>query len=132
MIAAVRGAPSASCVSVTFETPWRSGSISYVTTVAGSAAISSLKYALQVIDSRRSGSAARISPSSMTSGAPKAFIDKFADAMSKVLAMPDVRDRLTAMGLTVGYMTPQQLTSREQAYTQVWTRLIKASGFQAQ
>ncbi|MFO1193849.1 MAG: Bug family tripartite tricarboxylate transporter substrate binding protein [Rhodoferax sp.] len=65
-------------------------------------------------------------------GTPKAFIDKFADAMSKVLAMPDVRERLTAMGLTVGYMTPQQLTSREQAYTQVWTRLIKASGFQAQ
>ena len=65
-------------------------------------------------------------------GTPKAFIDKFADAMSKVVAMPDVRDRLTAMGLTVGYMTPQQLTTREQAYTQVWTKLIKASGFQAQ
>jgi tripartite-type tricarboxylate transporter receptor subunit TctC len=65
-------------------------------------------------------------------GTPKAFIDKFADAMSKVVAMPDVRDRLTAMGLTVGYMTPQQLTAREQAYTQVWAKLIKASGFQAQ
>jgi hypothetical protein len=36
------------------------------------------------------------------------------------------------MGLTVGYMTPQQLTNREQAYAQTWARIIKSSGFQAQ
>ena len=45
--------------------------------------------------------------------------------------MPEVKDRLTAMGLTVGFMTQQQLATREQAYTQVWTKLIKDSGFQA-
>ena len=39
---------------------------------------------------------------------------------------------LTAIGLTVGFMTAQQLATREQAYTQVWAKLIKASGFQAQ
>jgi tripartite-type tricarboxylate transporter receptor subunit TctC len=65
-------------------------------------------------------------------GTPKAFIDKFSDALAKVVAMPDVRDRLTAMGLTVGFMPQQQLAAREQAYTQVWAKLIKASGFQAQ
>jgi tripartite-type tricarboxylate transporter receptor subunit TctC len=65
-------------------------------------------------------------------GTPKAFIDRFSDALAKVVAMPDVRDRLTAMGLTVGFMTQQQLATREHAYTQVWARLIKASGFQAQ
>ena len=43
----------------------------------------------------------------------------------------DVRERLTAMGLTVGYMTSQQLATREQAYAQTWARIIKASGFQA-
>lgn len=65
-------------------------------------------------------------------GTPKAVIDRFADAVSRVVALPDVRERLTAMGLTVGYMTPQQLASREHAYTQTWARIIKASGFQAQ
>lgn len=65
-------------------------------------------------------------------GTPKAVIDRFADAVSRVVALPDVRERLTAMGLTVGYMTPQQLASREQAYTKTWARIIKASGFQAQ
>ena len=65
-------------------------------------------------------------------GTPKAVIDRFAEAVSKVIAQPDVRDRLTAMGLTVGYMSPQQLASREHAYAQTWARIIKASGFQAQ
>ncbi|MES2280990.1 MAG: Bug family tripartite tricarboxylate transporter substrate binding protein [Pseudomonadota bacterium] len=65
-------------------------------------------------------------------GTPKASIDRFAEAVSKVIAMPDVRDRLTAMGLTVGYMPPAQLAAREHAYSQTWARIIKASGFQAQ
>ncbi|MES2910524.1 MAG: Bug family tripartite tricarboxylate transporter substrate binding protein [Pseudomonadota bacterium] len=65
-------------------------------------------------------------------GTPRASIDRFAEAVSKVIAMPDVRDRLTAMGLTVGYMPPAQLAAREQAYSQTWARIVKASGFQAQ
>ncbi len=65
-------------------------------------------------------------------GTSKAVIDRFSEAVAKVIAMPDVREHLTAMGLTVGYMSPQQLASREQAYAQTWARIIKASGFQAQ
>ena len=65
-------------------------------------------------------------------GTSKAVIDRFSEAVAKVIALPDVRERLTAMGLTVGYMSPQQLASREQAYAQTWARIIKASGFQAQ
>jgi len=65
-------------------------------------------------------------------GTPKATLDKLSDALAKVVAMPDVKDHLTAMGLTVGFMNQQQLAKREQAYTQVWAKLIKASGFQAQ
>ena len=64
--------------------------------------------------------------------APKAVIDRFAEAVVRVIAMPDVRERLVTMGLTVGYMSPQQLTTRERAYAQTWAGIIKASGFQAQ
>jgi tripartite-type tricarboxylate transporter receptor subunit TctC len=46
--------------------------------------------------------------------------------------MPEVHDQLTKMGLTVGYMNSHQLEQRERAYTQVWTKLIKNSGFQPQ
>ena len=63
-------------------------------------------------------------------GTPKASIERFSDALAKVLGQPDVRDRLTAMGLTVNFMPQQQLAQREHAYTQAWAKIIKSSGFQ--
>jgi tripartite-type tricarboxylate transporter receptor subunit TctC len=65
-------------------------------------------------------------------GTPRAVTDRFGEALAKVLAMPEVRNRLSAMGLTVGFMTQAQLASREQAYTKTWAGIIKASGFQPQ
>jgi tripartite-type tricarboxylate transporter receptor subunit TctC len=65
-------------------------------------------------------------------GTPQAAIERIGDAVAKVVAQPDVKEKLTAMGLAVGYMPQQQLASRERAYTQAWTRIIKASGFQPQ
>ena len=65
-------------------------------------------------------------------GTPRAAIDKFSDALAKVLLQPEVRDALTAMGLSVGFMSSAQLASREHAYAQTWAKIIKASGFQAQ
>jgi len=65
-------------------------------------------------------------------GTPKALIDRYAAALATVIAMPEVRERLTAMGLSVAYMSPQQLASRERAYSASWANIIKTSGFQAQ
>ena len=65
-------------------------------------------------------------------GTPQATLNQYGTAISKVLAMSDVHEQLTKMGLTVGYMSSQQLAQREHVYTQVWAKLIKASGFQPQ
>jgi tripartite-type tricarboxylate transporter receptor subunit TctC len=65
-------------------------------------------------------------------GTPKAVVDRFSDALAKAVAMPDVKEKLTALGLTVAYSPSQQIDKNIQAYTQVWSRIIKASGFQAQ
>lgn len=62
-------------------------------------------------------------------GTPKATLDAFSVAVAKVLAKPAVHERLTAMGLTVGHMSPEQLGQRERAYTATWARIIKATGF---
>lgn len=64
-------------------------------------------------------------------GTPKAVLERMSDAVAKVLAQPDVKAQLSAMGLTVGHMTPQQLGVREKAYSATWARIIQASGFQA-
>ncbi|MDD2843738.1 MAG: Bug family tripartite tricarboxylate transporter substrate binding protein [Rhodoferax sp.] len=65
-------------------------------------------------------------------GTPQAALDKLGGAVAKVIALPEVRERLTNMGLTVGYMTSAQLASREQAYAKTWARIIRDSGFTAQ
>ncbi len=65
-------------------------------------------------------------------GTPAAAIDSFSAAVGKVISRPAVHDRLTAMGLTVGHMSPEQLGQRERAYTATWARIIKATGFVAQ
>ncbi len=62
-------------------------------------------------------------------GTPRAAIDKFSAALAKVVAMPEVKERLTGMGLTVGFMNQQQFAAREAAYTKAWSGIIKTSGF---
>ncbi|MCW2312918.1 Bug family tripartite tricarboxylate transporter substrate binding protein [Rhodoferax antarcticus] len=65
-------------------------------------------------------------------GTPQATIDKLSGAVATVTALPAVQERLTRMGLTVGYMTPAQLASREASYSKTWAQIIQASGFKAQ
>ena len=62
-------------------------------------------------------------------GTPQAVIDRFDTALEKVLAMPDLRQKLVAMGLTVGYETQGQFAGRVRTYTQSWERIIQKSGF---
>ena len=64
-------------------------------------------------------------------GTPKATLDGFSAAVAKALANPAVNQRLTAMGLSVGHMNGEQLGKVEHDYTATWSRIIKASGFQA-
>jgi tripartite-type tricarboxylate transporter receptor subunit TctC len=63
-------------------------------------------------------------------GTPPAVIEQFNQALAKVIAMPEVRERLTAMGLTVAYQPQAAFASRVKSYSQTWDKIIKASGFQ--
>lgn len=63
-------------------------------------------------------------------GTPQAFVDRFSQALAKVVALPEVSRQLTALGLNVGYMSPRQLDQRERAYTAVWRKIIRDSGFE--
>jgi tripartite-type tricarboxylate transporter receptor subunit TctC len=65
-------------------------------------------------------------------GTPRAALETFAAALAKAIAAPEVRDRLTAMGLTVGFMPGAQFAERERRYARTWARIIKASGSQPQ
>ena len=62
-------------------------------------------------------------------GTPQPVIDRFGEALAKVLAMPDVKQKLTTMGLTVAYEPQGQFAGRVRTYTQTWERIIQSSGF---
>jgi tripartite-type tricarboxylate transporter receptor subunit TctC len=63
-------------------------------------------------------------------GTPKAALDSFAAALARVVAQPEVKARLSALGLTVDFMDAPTLAAREQAYTRTWAQIIRKSGFQ--
>jgi len=65
-------------------------------------------------------------------GTPKPALDEFANALQKVIAQPEVRERLTNLGLTVEFMNGAQLSARERAYAKTWAEIIRKSGFQPQ
>jgi len=62
-------------------------------------------------------------------GTPPAVLERFSSAIAKAVARPGVKDRLTALGLSVEAMTGARLGQRERAYTATWTKIIQASGF---
>ena len=64
-------------------------------------------------------------------GTPKAVIDRYSEAIAKIIAQPDVRDRLTSMGITVVHMSPQKFASHVNSYTQHWEEIIRTNGFAA-
>jgi tripartite-type tricarboxylate transporter receptor subunit TctC len=65
-------------------------------------------------------------------GTPKAELDRFAGALAKVIALPEVRDKLTGWGLAVQFMPQAQIAQRERAYTAAWAQIIRKSGYQPQ
>jgi len=65
-------------------------------------------------------------------GTPQPQIDRFAGALARVIAQPEVRDKLTNWGLTVQFMPQAQIAQRERTYSAAWAQVIKRSGFQPQ
>lgn len=65
-------------------------------------------------------------------GTPKTELDRVSEALNKALTKADVKERLSNMGLTVGFMSGAQLAEREKAYRTTWTGIIQRSGFQPQ
>ena len=71
-------------------------------------------------------------PTPAPAGTPKPALDAFARALSNVIKLPEVRERLTALGLAVEFMPAEQLATRERAYARSWAEIIRKSGFTPQ
>lgn len=62
---------------------------------------------------------------------PAATIANLNKALAKIMAMPDVKDKLAVMGFNPVGKSTQELIDRQNAAAQKWEPIIKASGFTA-
>lgn len=59
---------------------------------------------------------------------PRAIIDKIAGDMRRVLAQPDMQQRLAAIGVDVIASTPDELAAFQRAEIAKWGKIVKDSG----
>jgi tripartite-type tricarboxylate transporter receptor subunit TctC len=64
-------------------------------------------------------------------GTPKATVERLNGALVKVLALPDVRERLSAVGLEPTGTTPEEFARIMATDAARWGPVIQASGFKA-
>jgi tripartite-type tricarboxylate transporter receptor subunit TctC len=59
---------------------------------------------------------------------PRAVIDKMSGEFARLVALPDMRERLAAQGVAPLYSTPEQLAGMIRADLAKYDKVIKASG----
>ena len=60
-------------------------------------------------------------------GTPKAIQQRLHEEINKILAQPDVKERLAKLGMEPGQMSPEQFTTFQKAEVAKWAQLIKAA-----
>jgi tripartite-type tricarboxylate transporter receptor subunit TctC len=65
-------------------------------------------------------------------GTPPDIVTKLNQEIVRVLGLPDVKEKLSSIGLEPGGGTPAEFGSFIRTETDKWTRVIKASGFKAE
>jgi len=60
-------------------------------------------------------------------GTPQAVIDRYSDALAKIIAQPEVKDRLTSMGINVVHMPPRQFANHVEAQIKKWRDVVQAA-----
>jgi tripartite-type tricarboxylate transporter receptor subunit TctC len=64
-------------------------------------------------------------------GTPKEAVTKMHDGVVKVLAMPDIKEKLKALGAEVVANSPEEFTSYIQSETAKWGKVVTSSGASA-
>jgi len=64
-------------------------------------------------------------------GTPKARVEKIAQEVASILAMPETREKLEAMGYEPIGNTPEQFVAVMKAEHEKWSKLIKTAGIKA-
>ena len=67
----------------------------------------------------------------LPAGTPKAIVAKVHADIVKLLALPDVKERVAGLGFDIVASTPEQFAAQIRAEIEKWGKVIKASGVKA-
>ena len=65
-------------------------------------------------------------------GTPKAVVNKIASEVRRVMALPDIKQRVTDLGFDVIASTPEEFAAQVRAEIERWGKVIKAAGIKAE
>jgi tripartite-type tricarboxylate transporter receptor subunit TctC len=65
-------------------------------------------------------------------GTPKAVLQRIHSAIVKVMAQPDVKERVTGLGFDIIASTPEQFTAQIKAEVAKWTKVVKSAGIKVE
>jgi tripartite-type tricarboxylate transporter receptor subunit TctC len=68
---------------------------------------------------------------SAPAGTPKPIIDRLHAETLKVMALPDIKERLFKAGFEVVTSTPEEFAAFTKSEIQKWGKLVKATGLKA-
>ena len=67
----------------------------------------------------------------LPAGTPKAIVTKLHGDIVKLLALPDVKERVAGLGFDIVASTPEQFSAQIKTEIEKWGKVIKASGIKA-
>lgn len=67
----------------------------------------------------------------LPAGTPKAIVTKVHGDIVKLLALPDVKERVATLGFDIVASTPEQFTAQIRAEIEKWGKVVKAAGLKA-
>jgi tripartite-type tricarboxylate transporter receptor subunit TctC len=65
-------------------------------------------------------------------GTPREIIDALHREIARIIALPDVKARLPALGFEAVGSTPEEFAARIKAETEIWGKVIRAANIKPQ
>ena len=65
-------------------------------------------------------------------GTPKAIVMRLHGDIVKILAMPDVKERVTGLGFDIVASTPEQFSAQIKLEVEKWRKVVKSAGIQVE
>jgi tripartite-type tricarboxylate transporter receptor subunit TctC len=65
-------------------------------------------------------------------GTPRAIVQRLYSETAKILAQPDIRERVTTLGFDIIASTPEQFAAQIKTEVAKWTKVVKDAGIKVE